>query len=86
MLHTYVTKPIYENNSFIIRNTQDFAKLIREQPPLKKNEEYVSYDVESLFTSVPIHEIYIYNKLSHICSKLIFKRLLLKLSTESIIL
>ena len=65
--------------------------MIREQPPLEENEEYVSYDVESLFTNVPIHdtikyileEIYTHNKLPHICSKLIFKRLLLKLATES---
>ena len=65
--------------------------MIREQPHLEENEEYVSYDVESLFTNVPIHdtikyileEIYTHNKLLHICSKLIFKRLLLKLATES---
>ena len=49
------------------------------------------YDVESLFTNIPIHhtlkyileEIYTHNKLPHICSKLIFKSLLLKLATES---
>ena len=84
-------KPLYENNDFIIKNTQDFAQIIREQPPLEENEEYVSHDVESLFTNVPIHdtrkyileEIYTHNKLPHICSKLIFKRLLLKLATES---
>ena len=81
-------KPLYENNDFTIKNIQDFAQMIREQPPLEKNEKYVSYDVESLFTNVPIHdtikyileEIYTHNKLPHICSKLIFKRLLLKLA------
>ena len=65
---------------------QDFAQLIREQPPLVENEEYVSYYVESLFTNIPNHdtikycleEIYTNNKLPNICSKLIFKRLLLK--------
>ena len=37
------SKPLYENNDFIIKNTQDFAQLICEQPPLeKKNEEYLS--------------------------------------------
>ena len=54
------------------------GKLIREQPPLEENEEYVSYDFESLFTNVPIHdtikyileEIYTHNKLPYICSKL----------------
>ena len=49
-------KPLYENNDFIIKNTQDFAKMIREQPPLEENKEYVSYDVKSLFTNVPIHD------------------------------
>ena len=79
-------KPYYENNDLIIKNTQDFAQVIREHPPLEENEEYVSSDVESLFTNVPIddtikyilEEIYTHNKLPHICSKLIFKRLLLK--------
>ena len=83
-------KPLCSNNDYIIRNTQGFAKIIREQDPLKFNEQYVSYDVESLFTNVPVHEtietiineIYVENKLPKLCSKLIFKRLLLKLTTE----
>ena len=64
--------------------------MIHEQPHLEENEKCVSYDVESLFTNFPIHnikyfleEIYAHNKLPHIFSKLIFKRLLLKLATES---
>ena len=68
-------KSLYEINDFIIKKTQDFAQLIREYPPLEENEEYVSYDVESLFTNIPIHdaikyileEINTHNKLSHIC-------------------
>ena len=79
-------------NTQYIKNTQDFAQLIRELLPLEHNEEYVSYDVEPLFTNIPIHyiinnileEIYIHNKLPHICSKLILKRLLLKLATKNI--
>ena len=47
--------------------------------------------MESLFTNVPVHEtieyiineIYVENKLPKLCSKLIFKRLLLKLTTEN---
>ena len=47
--------------------------------------------MKSLFTNVPIQEtidyildeIYVKNKLPKICSKLIFKRLLLKLTTEN---
>ena len=69
-------KPLYENNSFIIKNTQDFAQLLREQTPLEENEEYISYDVESLFVNVLIHdtikyileEIFTHNKLPHICT------------------
>ena len=62
-------------------------------PPLQKNEEYVSYDVDSLFTNIPlketidyiIHKIYIEKFLKPICKKLIFKRLLYKLTTDSTI-
>ena len=65
--------------------------MIDEQPPLDENEEFVSDDVESLFTNVLNHgtikyileEIYNHNKLRHIRSKLVFKRLLLNLATES---
>ena len=58
---------------------------------MNENEELVLYDVQSLFTNVPIDdtieyildEIYIYKKLPKLCSQLIMKRLLLKLTTES---
>ena len=51
----------------------------------------MSYDVKSLFINVPIREtihyildeIYVKKKLPKTCSKLIFKRLLLKLTTEN---
>ena len=84
-------KPLCSGNNYIIRNTQEFPKLLQQQNPLLPNEEYVSYDVKSLFTNVSIQEtidyildeIYVKNKLPKICSKLIFKRLLLKLRTEN---
>ena len=65
--------------------------MLRQQKPLLPNEEHVSYDVESLFTSALIQktidyiiqEIYVKNKLPRIYSKLIFRRLLLKLTTEN---
>ena len=84
-------KPLYTQNEFIIHNTQDFPKMIQNQPPLQPNEEYVSYDVESLFTNVPVKEtieyildeIYKHDRLPKICTRLIMKRLLLKLTTES---
>ena len=66
--------------------------------PLQDDEEEVSYDVESLFTNIPIQEtiyniekirlnykveqIYVHKKLTSICWKLIFRRLLIKPVTE----
>ena len=84
-------KPLCSDNKYIIRNTQDFPKLLQQQNPLLPNEEYMSYDVKPLFTNVPIQEtfdyildgIYVKNKLPKICSKLIFKPLLLKLTMEN---
>ena len=57
----------------------------------KKKKKVTIITITSLFTKVPIHdtikyileEIYTCNKLPHVCSKLIFKRLLLKLATDS---
>ena len=82
-------KPLCESNAYIIRNTQDFPNILKKQAPLDDNEEYVSYDVESLFTNVPLqetidyilHPIYSLGRLPKLCSKLIFKRLILKLTT-----
>ena len=78
------------SNEFSIKDTQTFPQLLRDSPPLKADEEYVSYDVDSLFTNIPLMEtieyiikqIYTENKLPKICSKLIFKRLLIKITTE----
>ena len=58
-------------------------------PPLQDDEEDVSYDVESLFTNILIKEkiSYIFEqmnvqkRLMPIWSKLIFRRLLIKLAT-----
>jgi len=38
------------------KKIQDFPKSIQAQSPLKSNEEYVPYDVESFFTNVPVKE------------------------------
>ena len=59
-------------------------------PPWEEDEEDVSYGVESLFTIIPIKEIinyiieqiYVQKKLTSICSKLIFTRLLVKLAMK----
>ena len=84
-------KPLIADNDYLINNTQDFASIIKAQPPLGPDEEYVSYDVESLFTNVPIHEtidyildqIYVHKKLPKLCKRSIFKKFLLKLTCEN---
>ena len=78
-------------NNDIIRNPQEFSTSLKQQDALLPDEEYASYDVESLFANVPVHEtidyilqeIYVKEKLPKICFKLIMKRLLLKLTTEN---
>ena len=82
-------KPLCKNE-FTINDTQQFPRDLSNLPPLEKDEEDVSYDVESLFTNIPVSEtidyiinqIYVHKKLKPICNKLIFRRLLIKLSTE----
>ena len=66
--------------------------MLKEQTPLSLDEEYVLYDVEPLFTNIPVDEtssklrrnnkIFHKNKLPQICSNIILKRLLYKLTTE----
>ena len=71
-------------NEYKINDCLKFPHMIKELPPLQKNEEYVSYDVDSLFTNIPlketidyiIHKIYNEKFLKPICNKLIFKWLL----------
>ena len=85
-------KPLIEND-YIINDTQRFPSMLNDLPPLnEEEEEEVSYDVESLFTSVPVKdtiaficsEIYEKKKLKPICSRNIFRKLLLELTTECI--
>ena len=49
-------KPLCSGTSCIIRNTQEFLIYLKHQDPLLSDKEYVSYDVEFLFTNVTIHE------------------------------
>ena len=64
--------------------------MIKAFSPLQKNEEYVSYGVDSLFMNIPlketidyiIHKIYNETFLEPICKKFIFKQLLYKLTTD----
>ena len=82
-------KPLCQNEHKI-DDTQSFPSMLKQQTPLSLDEEYESYDVESLFTNIPvdetisyiINEIYQKNKLPQICSKIIFRSLLYQLTTE----
>ena len=81
-------KPLSQNE-FVIIDTQSFPDLIKNTP-ISDDEEDVSYDVESLFTNIPVREtidyildqIYNQHKLKPMCKKSIFKKLLYKLTTE----
>ena len=74
-------KPLCQNE-YSILDTQQFPDMLSNLPPLLDDEEDVSYDVESLFTSRPIkdtieyiiEQIYKHKKIKPIYSKLIFKR------------
>ena len=81
-------------NEYPISDTQQFPDMLSNLPPLPDDEENISYNVESLFTNIPIkdtieyiiEQVHAHKKLKPICGKLIFKRLLLKLpSTISFI-
>ena len=79
------------NTECVILDTQSFPNLINGIS-FEKDEEDVSYDVESLFTSIPIKEtidyicdkIYTHKKLKEICKRSIFVKLMKKLTTECI--
>ena len=69
-------------------NTQDFPSMLNHVPI--SEDEYVSYNVKSLFTNITIkdtidficEEIYVHKKLEPICKNSIFKKLLHKLAKE----
>ena len=82
-------KPLSENE-YKINDTQTFASMIKNQTYLSPDEEYFSYDVDSLFIKIPveetieyiIHQISNESKFPQTCSKTIFRRLMYKLTTE----
>ena len=43
------------HSDYVIKDTLTFAEIIKNDV-LDPKEEYVSYDVESLFTSIPVKE------------------------------
>ena len=64
------------NNEYVITNTLTFADSIKSVN-ISHSEDFVSYDVESLFTSIPVDEtiayicdrIYVHNKIAPILQK-----------------
>ena len=67
-------------NEYSIYDTPKFPSMLSSIPPLQDDEEDVSYDLESLFTNIPLQEtinyiieqIYVHKKLMPIYLKLIF--------------
>ena len=49
-------KPLVDEKPYIIRNTQDSPFILKAEPELETDKEYVLYDVESLFTNTPVRE------------------------------
>ena len=49
-------KPLADENPYIIRNMQDFPSILKQEPQLETDKEYLFYDLESLFTSIPVRE------------------------------
>ena len=82
-------KPL-AHNKYVIKDSLKFPELLKSKP-LQEDEEDVSYDVESLFTSIPVREtidfilceIYDRKVIPPFCKKrLHFKRLLERLTGE----
>ena len=70
------------NNDCVIKDTFSSPSILNENK-IKPDEEDLSYDVEQVFTNVPIYEtityqIYTYKQVKPICSKTVMKRLLKK--------
>ena len=96
--YTYNTSKVIKNylwllskNQYTISTTIKFLKLLKSADP-NANYEDVSYDVESLFTSIQVTEtieyilkrIYTNKGLKPLCKKSIFKKVLIKLTKESV--
>ena len=77
----------------IFSGTLSFPDMLKK---VVNSEDYedVSYDVESLFTNIPVketigyilHKIYVDKSIKPFCKKSIFKRLLVKLTKECVFL
>ena len=75
--------------SLLLTNAQDFQAMLNNVP-ISEDEQDVSYDVESLFSNIPIkdtidficEEIYVHKELEPIYKQPILKKLLYKITTE----
>ena len=75
-------KPL-QDEEYILNDTLKFPELIKKLPPKGLDERDVSYDVEALFTSLPIDDTiefildeFYEQVIKPMCKRLIFKRLL----------
>ena len=70
-------------NKYTINDTLSFADMIKRLSPLPDDEEYVSSDI-TLDETIDyiIGSIYTHKKLPQICSKLVFRRLLEKITKD----
>ena len=61
-------KPLCKNE-YCIKDTECFSEMLRDLPPLNNGEEYVSYDVDSLFTNISGVSCFALGHFSSISSK-----------------
>lgn len=66
-------------NGFKFKDTLDFADMLKAEFSLSKNEEYFLYDVESLFTNIPLNDTINYI-LDQVYNKNDFQSYVLRLS------
>ena len=87
MIANYL-KPLAKNN-FIISDMLSFSDMLKETANIEDYED-LSYDVDSLFTSIPVkeiieyilHKIYVDKLMKPFYKKYIFKNLLVKLTKQ----
>ena len=73
--------PLFIENLYVMHNIPGFTSILKADPPLGIDEEYVLYDVESSYTNISLKEtidhilaeICDHHKLKPMCSKLSFQ-------------
>jgi len=66
-----IIKPI-RDSTYSLKNTNKFLEFLKQNSDLSKNSKMISFDIESLFTNIPVDETIeiIYNKLYYTNPKL----------------